>query len=102
MSVLWSEDRLSQSELALRLGVKASTITVSLRALEKSGLVVRSRDSEDQRVVRVKVTRKGHEIKDQVTDAWAELERRTLEGLGKAEVREFDRIASQITSQLSS
>ncbi len=52
----------SQKELADRLNVKPSTITVMLGRMEKAGLVERRQDDEDQRVSRVYITEEGKEV----------------------------------------
>lgn len=52
----------SQKELADRLNVKPSTITVMLGRMEKAGLVDRRQDDEDQRVSRVYITEEGKEV----------------------------------------
>lgn len=59
--VLSREDGLSQSEIAAKLDVKPSTITVMLRRMEKASLVRRCQDTEDQRVSRVYITDEGRE-----------------------------------------
>lgn len=60
--ILNKKDGQSQKELADRLNVKPSTITVMLRRMEKSDLVIRKQDTEDQRISRVYITDKGREI----------------------------------------
>lgn len=57
--ILSKHDGLSQKELADMLKVKASTITVMLKRMEKSNLVMRKQDSQDQRVSRVYITEEG-------------------------------------------
>ena len=47
LNTLWSEGELTQTELSDRLGIQPATLTVALKRLEKSGLVVRSRDPND-------------------------------------------------------
>jgi Transcriptional regulators len=53
---------LSQKEIAQKLHVKAPTVTVSLQRLEKSGLIKKAPDSEDQRIIRIYLTNKGEKI----------------------------------------
>lgn len=60
--VLSKNDGLSQKELADILKVKASTITVMLKRMEKANLVVRRQDSQDQRISRVYITEEGLEL----------------------------------------
>ncbi|SCG84294.1 putative HTH-type transcriptional regulator yusO [Proteiniborus sp. DW1] len=59
--VLNKEDGLSQSEIATKLDVKPSTVTVMLRRMEKANLIRRYQDTEDQRVTRVYITDEGRE-----------------------------------------
>lgn len=62
--VLSKEDGLSQKDLAERLNIKASTITVMLNRMEKANLVTRKQDNEDKRISRVYITEEGREICD--------------------------------------
>lgn len=61
------KDGQSQKDLADKLQIKPATITVMLRRMEKSGLVKRMQDTEDQRVLRVYITDKGKELFMEVT-----------------------------------
>ncbi len=101
MNALWEEGaEISQSELAERLGVKPSTITVSLRALEKAGFVARRRDSDDQRVMLVQSTKTGNALQKQVNEAWEELEMKTIGGLTGVEVEQFNNLLTKVTNRL--
>lgn len=60
--LLNKKDGLSQKEIATKLGVKPSTITVMLKRMESGNLVVRKQDSEDNRISRVYITEEGREI----------------------------------------
>lgn len=60
--ILNQEDGQSQKELAARLKLRASTITVMLKRMEKANLVVRRQDNEDQRISRAYITEKGRQV----------------------------------------
>lgn len=60
--ILSKKDGQSQKELADMLNVKASTITVMLKRMEKANLVVRKQDDEDQRISRVYITEEGKDL----------------------------------------
>lgn len=60
--VLYHKDGQNQKELAKKLHIKPATATVMLGRMEKSGLIERKQDPEDQRVSRVYITDKGIEI----------------------------------------
>lgn len=56
------EDGQSQKELAEKLNVRPSTMTVMLKRMEKGNLVKRKQDLDDQRISRVYITKAGKEI----------------------------------------
>jgi DNA-binding MarR family transcriptional regulator len=56
------EPDLSQSHLAARLVIEAPTLVRHLDRLEADGLLARTRDARDRRVVRVRVTDEGREV----------------------------------------
>ncbi|EYE89527.1 MarR family transcriptional regulator [Fervidicella metallireducens AeB] len=59
---LYKNDGLSQREIADKLHIKPATITVMLSRMEKTGLIIRKQDKEDQRILRVYLTDKGKEM----------------------------------------
>ena len=65
---------LSISELAEKLGVTGSSITTACKRLEKAGLVMRERQSDDERMVRVTLTEQGIAR----VEAWQEQRRELL------------------------
>lgn len=60
--ILNQEDGQSQKELANKLKIKPSTITVMLKRMEKANLIVRKKDDKDQRISRVYLTEKGKKV----------------------------------------
>ena len=101
LNVLWTEGEMSQTELANRLGIQPATLTVALRRLEKNGLVVRSRDPEDQRVSRVQPSFKSGELRNGVMLAWARLEHETVKNLTKPEQAMLAILLNKVTDGLS-
>lgn len=65
---------LSIGELAEILGVTGSSITTACKRLEKAGLVMRERQSDDERMVRVVLTEQGSAR----VEAWQEQRRDLL------------------------
>ena len=59
---LYHEDGVSQGTLAEKLQVKASTITMAIKRLERSGLLHKACDAEDKRVCRIFLTDKGYSV----------------------------------------
>ncbi|MBP2031414.1 DNA-binding MarR family transcriptional regulator [Clostridium algifaecis] len=52
----------SQKKLSEELCIKPATITVTIKRMEKIGLVERKHDTSDQRIYRVYITEKGRKI----------------------------------------
>ena len=65
MLVLWEGDGLMVSELGERLFLDSGTLTPLLKRLEASGFITRSRDADDERRVRVRLTVAGKKLKVQ-------------------------------------
>src|SRR5579859_5617775 len=61
LCVLAIRDGMTQSEIAEQLSVQGATVTNMLQRLEETGLVIRRRDPEDNRLVRVYLTEAGRE-----------------------------------------
>ncbi|MGB6101852.1 MAG: MarR family transcriptional regulator, partial [Comamonas sp.] len=59
MLVLWERDGLTVSELGERLSLDSGTLTPLLKRMEVAGLLQRERDAQDERCVRVVLTRTG-------------------------------------------
>lgn len=72
--ILNKEDGKSQKELAKKLKIKPSTTTVMLGRMEKTGLIYRKQDLDDQRISRVYITDKGRDTCKDAIDIIRELE----------------------------
>ena len=64
MLVLWEERRLNVKTLGMRLYLDSGTLTPVLKSLEAKGYVLRTRSSEDERVLMVEVTPEGDALKE--------------------------------------
>lgn len=61
--VLWEQDGQTVSALGERLSLDSGTLTPLLKRMEQAGLLQRLRDAEDERRVRVTLTREGLALK---------------------------------------
>lgn len=64
MMVLWQHEDLTVNELGQRLQLDSGTLTPLLKRIESAGLVLRQRDQEDERRVRITLTPDGAALKD--------------------------------------
>lgn len=63
MLVLWEQEPQTVGALGSRLHLDSGTLTPLLKRLEASGFVSRQRDPQDERRVRVTLTGKGHDLR---------------------------------------
>lgn len=68
MVVLWEKNDQLVGDIGARLHLESNTMTPLLKRLESLGLVSRERSQKDERQVRVKLTRKGHALKQKTND----------------------------------
>ena len=64
MLVLWEQDGITVSELGERLCLDSGTLTPLLKRLEASHLLLRGRDAQDERRVRLTLTAQGHTLRE--------------------------------------
>jgi DNA-binding MarR family transcriptional regulator len=68
MLVLWEEEKISIKELGEKLFLDSGTISPVVKKLVKQGLLEKFRFKEDERIVMVKLTEKGKEIKKEIVE----------------------------------
>ena len=65
MLALWGQSPLAVKELIEMLQLDGPTLSPMLKRLEAAGLVIRTRDSRDERQLRVDLTEKGRDLRQQ-------------------------------------
>lgn len=68
MMVLWEEQEISVKAMGEKLFLDSGTLTPVLKALEKKGLVSRSRSKADERVLVVTATPEGMRLREKAVD----------------------------------
>jgi DNA-binding MarR family transcriptional regulator len=83
---LWNEDGIVLSELGRRVSRDGPTITGVVDRMEKKMLVKRRRNSGDRRVVKVHLTAKGKNMKEQLSTTKKEIFERITHDLSLKEI----------------
>lgn len=68
MVALWQEDDQPVRRIGEKMFLESSTLTPLLKRLEANGLVVRQRDPDDERSVRVRLSEKGKAMRTQAEE----------------------------------
>ena len=93
---------LSLSELSERIRAQNSTVTGIIDRMERESLVVRTRSTEDRRVVKIKLTDKGSRIARAIAVEPMEIFRGALDGLSAGETRDLLKILTKIARRVQS
>jgi MarR family transcriptional regulator, organic hydroperoxide resistance regulator len=102
LKVLEGVGDLSLSELSERIRAQNSTVTGIIDRMEREGLVVRARSTEDRRVVHIRLTEKGGKIARDISVEPMEVFRSALEVLSPGETRDLLRILTKIALRVQS
>lgn len=89
--VLWEQEGITEKELAERLFKDQTNIARMLFKLEKKGFIHRVTHETDRRALRVYLTSKGRDIKDEILEPSIEAYKKTIDGLTEEEVDNFRR-----------
>jgi DNA-binding MarR family transcriptional regulator len=65
MLVLWEEDGITVGEISSRMLTDPGSLTPLLKRLEAEGLITRTRSQADERVVQLRLTDQGRELRRQ-------------------------------------
>ena len=68
MMVMWEAESICVKDLGKRLFLDSGTLTPVLKTLEKKGYITRARSSEDERVLNVKITKEGMNLRAMAAD----------------------------------
>ena len=82
---LWKEDELSQAVIAKRTGTQAPSVVQVVHALERAGLVRRTRSESDRRVSRLCLTPEGKILEARLAHAVLPVNREALVGFSRSE-----------------
>jgi DNA-binding MarR family transcriptional regulator len=65
MVALWQNEPLTVKQVSALLQLDSASVSPVLKRLQAAGLIERQRDAADERTVRLTLTRRGHELREQ-------------------------------------
>ena len=92
---------LTQLELVNITKLKAPTISITLRNMERDGLVSRRKDDHDRRETHVTITDKGKKLYKKVLDVLAKAEKVILNDLSDRELKSLHNIMNKMRKNLN-
>lgn len=67
LMVLWKDGKQKVSDICAKTDIDVGTISPMLKRMEKNNLLTRTRDSKDERIVIISLTKKGEEMKERAS-----------------------------------
>lgn len=99
--ILSNHDGIAQRDLARKLHVASSTVTVMLQKMEAASLVVRKVDEHDQRLTRLYLTDRGRMLQDEMNGVLAEFINSTFGKMSSGDREDLDRLLSVLCLPMS-
>jgi len=91
----------TQTELSRLIGVEQPTMAVTLRRMERDGIIQRTPDPDHGRKSQVKLTARGRKLSEVISAAAHDVQKVASKGLTPAELEEFYRLAGLMTENLN-
>ena len=88
----------SSAELAREMGVLPPSMTELIAPLERSGAIVRRRDPENKRVLRIELTGAGQRLFAKATDIAIRVEQELIKGFAQADLAHLNRLLGELTA----
>lgn len=92
----------SQLDLARAVGIEGPTLTRHLDGLEEAGLVVRRRDPDDRRAIRVELTEAGQRLFGELRQAAIAFNDKLTAGFDETELDELHALLDRLDANASS
>ncbi len=100
LRALWVEDGLSQVDLAERMRIEKASLTTTLEAMDKQGLIRRERNSDDRRKVNIYLTAASQRLKGDLLPFVGKINRKATRGMSTAEVEMLRDLLCRVISNL--
>lgn len=85
LSRLWSGDGITQMQLCEHLKCEPPTVTNMVKSLEQNEFILRKRDEQDARAMRIYLTDKGKELEKPVELKWKQQQEKLLHSISPEE-----------------
>ena len=88
------------TKIAPMMGMTSSSLSRLLKKMEDDGLIYRKSDNGDKRIVKIFVTEKGFELRQEVRQAVVSFNKKVLSQISKDEMKTFQKVTFLIREQV--
>ncbi len=100
LMLLWEKDGLTQTEIVETLELRQPTVAKTIERLQKKDILFTKADASDKRLVKVYLTPKGYDLKEEVMRSFEEMAKKMLKGFTSQEKDEFINYMKRIQKNL--
>lgn len=101
LDCLSSRDGCTQKELADLLHVSPASVAVSVKRMQRSGLVEKSADKDDLRYNRILITDRGRELNARCREEFCKIDERLFSDFSDEELTQLESYIGRMISNLS-
>ncbi|MDI3481913.1 MAG: MarR family transcriptional regulator, organic hydroperoxide resistance regulator [Tepidanaerobacteraceae bacterium] len=91
---------INQKDLAKKMNIKGSTVARLLDRMEKEGAVIRQVDPQDRRIIRLKLTEKGRELRERFLPECEKMTENFARGITHEEIEIFTRVLKKMMDNI--
>lgn len=102
LDYLFEHGKCTQKELSDAIGVSAASIAVSIKRMQKSGMVAKINDENDLRCNRITLTKKGEEQLRLIHECFDNFDKQMFSGFTEEELCAYGNFLDRILENLSS
>jgi DNA-binding MarR family transcriptional regulator len=100
LEYLSSHDSCTQRELADYLTVSPPSVAMSIKRMQRAGLVEKAADESDMRYNRIKITERGQQISEKCREEFERIDRRMFEGFSEQEIKQLYSFLNRMSNNL--
>ena len=97
---LWLGDGITQMQICDYLKCEPPTVTNMVKSLEQNGFIIRRRDEQDARIMRIFLTDRGKELEEPVEFKWRQEQDKLLHSILPEERLHLRQLLEQIEKNL--
>lgn len=94
------KDGIPATKIAPMMGMTSSSLSRLLKKMEDDGLIYRKSDNGDKRIVKIFVTEKGFELRQEVRQAVVSFNKKVLSQISIDEMKTFQKVTFLIREQV--
>ena len=100
IGLVYHREGISQKEISQALQISPPTVAVSIKRLEKAGIIERKADEKDQRLSRIYLTEEGRTVTEKARECIREKEKLLFRGFSESEICLLRRFFLQMIQNL--